>query len=516
MLVVCAAALADFCLLFLFIRAANKTSAQLSSLVFGNIVDTRNSASLNDTLSALAAHMNACRASRGEARVLTSDSRDHSLEFALKMKDSIYTTTRINGSVIAIHEKIEKLGNDILSSMSAIEEIAQTIESFSRQIETQSSSVIQTSAAIEEMDASIKSVRDITGKKSESVTALVNRTIDGRTRMEEMEKSIQEINRNIAAVHEINEVIDSIASQTNLLSMNAAIEAAHAGDAGKGFAVVADEIRKLSESTTENAMLIAKTLNRIVGNTRTVMEHSSLNLETYNAIVDESGQLADAFSEIHHATSELDIGSTEIVSATQTLIDITETIKNGSREIAVSAADIRNSIQRIVESSEDNKTETSRIADVAQELNLVFLSISEVFLKYENVVSRINKFQETEFADSADGSKLNTVPVMIQHLLWIIRARGVIDGKMEIDPNAVIDHTSCHLGKWIANGAPESLKKDEKFRRLVSDHERMHAIVKDIVGSAKTDQRKELEKKFDELLNYSAGIIETLKGLAKN
>ncbi len=455
-------------------------------------------------------HMTACQRARSDTQRLLRDNKKNSLDFSESLKESVYTTTKINGSVLAIHDKIEALNQDILNSLAAVEEITQTILSFGRQIDEQSSSVVETSAAIEEMDASINNVRGITEKKGTASSALVERTIEGRNQMTEMSKVIDSINSNIDSVQEIIKVINNIATQTNLLSMNAAIEAAHAGESGKGFAVVAAEIRKLSESTGTNAKLIGKTLKTIIENIRAVKEFSATNLDSYERITGEAKLMADAFREINMATSELSQGSNEIVKATQLLINVTTSIKDGSKEISLSSEEIRNSIQRIVDASRESGAETSRIADVAQALNVVFLKISETFLKYEETVLRIRTFQDFEFGGGRDSKDFSVVPIMLQHLLWVIRARGVIDKKLDIDAASITDHTACHLGKWIKDGAPDRLRNQDGFRKLEKDHEKLHGLVRDIIGSAGRTERTELERKYDQLLDCSRTIIAEL------
>lgn len=454
-------------------------------------------------------HISSCQQSRSSTTKLISESRVHALQFSMKLKDSIYTATKINGSVFKIRDTIAQLEEEILASMNAIERITHTITSFSEQIDTQSKSVMQTSSAVEQMDASIKNVRTITGKKRDSVETLRKRTLDGQEQMEKMAEVVVDIHSSIDTVSQVMEVINNIATQTSLLSMNAAIEAAHAGDAGKGFAVVAEEIRSLSESTTENAQVIASSLETMVEHIKEIQGQSNTNISIYGTIVQESQSLSRAFAEIHAATEELEIGSTEIVNSSLTLKDITKSIEKGSSEILNSAGNIRSSIQHIIETSTESNTETSLIAEVAQQLNIVFLEISELFLSYENVISSISNFQDSSTTQAQSGS-LNTVPIMIQHLLWVIRARGVIDKTMTIDPDKVIDHTTCHLGKWIVSSAADSYRNSPSFISMISDHEQMHKLVKDLITQSHTEKRQISEAKFDELLAYSSRIISTL------
>jgi methyl-accepting chemotaxis protein len=504
---------AGLVLVFVYRRKASEKVAGFEKIVFSRIHPAAGPGRDESAVSVLENHMRACQASRTGTRNLIGEGKKYSLGFTRQMKDSVYTATKINGSVRAINEKIDALNNEILGSMSAIEEITQTIISFEHQIETQSNSVVQTSAAIEEMDASIKNVREITEKKQDTSLHLVKLTHETKAKMEEMGKVIDSINSNIGSVQEINQMIDGIATQTNLLSMNAAIEAAHAGNAGKGFAVVADEIRKLSESTAKNANLISATLKNIVGNIKAVQEYSSVNLKNYVNLAEESENMSNAFTEIKQATAELGAGSNEIVKATQNLINITGSIKGGSGEIAESSAHIRDSIQQIVNASKQSASETGRIATVSQDLNMAFLGISDLFLKYEGAVSKIQQFQDFEFGEKSGDSSFDAVPVIIQHLLWVIRVRAVLDGRLQIDAATLGDHTTCQLGKWIAGKEADPFRNRENFRRMVSDHEAMHALVREILGSSGKIQQKDLEEKFSHLLDYSAKIIQTVYDL---
>ncbi len=252
---------------YIFLRKHKAELGKLNKVLLSRLFAENPTAyAASDTVAVLEAYLALCQTAQEDTNRLIQEKKGYSLELSGHMKDSIYTTTRINGSVLAIYDKIETLNGDIQKSLSAIQEIAGTLRSLENKIEDQSSSITQTSAAIEEMDASISNVRVITEKKETASKDLVSHTVEGKRKMEEMGKGIDSIDSNIDSIQEIIKVINHIATQTNLLSMNAAIEAAHAGSAGKGFAVVAAEIRKLSESTSGNAKLISNTLKTIIGN----------------------------------------------------------------------------------------------------------------------------------------------------------------------------------------------------------------------------------------------------------
>ncbi|MDR1104920.1 MAG: methyl-accepting chemotaxis protein, partial [Treponema sp.] len=122
---------------------------------------------------------------------------------------------------------------------------------------------------------------------------LKNRIAAGEEQSQEANGIVQEIGREVDMIAEMLAVINKIAAQTNILSLNAAIESAHAGQAGAGFAVVADEIRKLAESTRENAEKINGELSEINRKTREALKASGVSCETFVSAAGEAAGLAE-------------------------------------------------------------------------------------------------------------------------------------------------------------------------------------------------------------------------------
>ncbi len=450
-------------------------------------------------------HMSSCEQSRNNVNRIITENESLSLKFTDDLSDSVHLITSINGSVKTITERMGALNSNLLNSSTAIEQITQTMSEFSSQIENQSSSVIQTSAAIEEMDASIHNVKGITDNKRETSLKLLNQTISGHEHMEDMNSLIAEVNNSVDSIQDIIAVINNIASQTNLLSMNAAIEAAHAGDAGRGFAVVAEEIRKLAESTANNSTLVAATLKNIIDNISKVRIAGNQALNTYELIGIETKEMVSAFDEILQATSELNVGSREIVSATHTLNEVTSMIKDGSKEISLSSADIRNSINEIVEASKESMESIKSISMISQDINLTFMTISSSIVNYEEYLEDIQNFQNWEFGTKKKG--FHVVKIIIQHLLWVMRARAVIDGKLETEYTKITDHHSCDLGKWIDSKESIILKNFKEFDIMRKEHENLHQNVNQIIMNKNQLTSEEQENLYSRVLEISGTVI---------
>jgi len=207
------------------------------------------------------------------------------------------------------------------------------MEQLNGHVNEQAAAVTESAAAIEEMVANIQSVTTSLSRNADHVGNLQVASEVGHTSLNEVVFDIREIANQSASLLEINTVMQNIASQTNLLSMNAAIEAAHAGEAGKGFAVVAGEIRKLAESSSQQSKTTSTALKKIKGAIDKMTRSTENVLDKFNAIDDGIKTVTEHERGVLNAMEEQKEGSQQILRAIGQLSDITQRVKSDTQQM---------------------------------------------------------------------------------------------------------------------------------------------------------------------------------------
>ncbi|QEN04948.1 methyl-accepting chemotaxis protein [Thiospirochaeta perfilievii] len=271
------------------------------------------------------------------------------------------SSEEISANINSVEKQIITLNNNIFQSSNKVNQISEFTNNLNSHISDQMAMVEESTASITQMIASISSVSNLTDKNQDIMQRLQETAKEGDSQINETTDIIEEINSSVQNIGAMAEVIQNISDQTNLLAMNAAIEAAHAGDAGKGFAVVADEIRKLSEASTLSSNDISKNLKDIIKK----FERASISgINTREAFGNIYGNIKDASNsllEISSSTSELNIGGKQILEAMDNLSDISSEVHNQSVSVKASATAVRESM---VEVSNISNTVTDAMAEV--------------------------------------------------------------------------------------------------------------------------------------------------------
>ena len=279
------------------------------------------------------------------------------------------TAERTHGAVAATMASIEAVrlqlvemvDQNVAMSASAAE-IVSGITELSGQIDDQAKAVTQSSSAFSQMSASIESVATVADRKLGAANELLAVTRRGGQMVGEVNTEITDIAKSVSDIGEAIKLINSIAARTNLLSMNAAIEAAHAGQYGAGFAVVAEEIRHLAVSSAEKAKQVTSVLKEIIGKIQHALTASTESSGALTHIGKEVEELVQAFSEIAASTGELAAGGKEILQASQSLMQVTDNISAGSAEMSRGTQRISEGQAQIARISALSKTAMDDVA----------------------------------------------------------------------------------------------------------------------------------------------------------
>ena len=295
----------------------------------------------------------------------------------------------IIGDLNDIGSQVENQANSVSQTVSAVEEIAQNIQSLENMIETQSSGVVEASAAVEEMIGNISSVNNSVGYMAQSFDALIQNTEAGIQRQNDVNQRIRNIEEQSKALQTANKTISDIAGQTNLLAMNAAIEAAHAGEAGKGFSVVADEIRKLSETSSAQSKTIREELLKIEGSINDVVSASQASTDMFVEVSNSITQTQQLVLQIKGAMEEQQEGSKQIGDALKLMNDNTSEVRAASHEMAEGNKSILTEIDQLRNTTGVIRDSMDKISSSAGDIKETSNALSEIANSVEAAVGQI-------------------------------------------------------------------------------------------------------------------------------
>ncbi|MGN0729697.1 methyl-accepting chemotaxis protein [Treponema sp.] len=229
--------------------------------------------------------------------------------------ESASATSQIMANIEGVKKQSEHQSVSVANTTEILGNSAASVNELSHVVETQSASIAESSAAIEEMLGNISSVSSNVHKMSDSFKILNNTVDDGKTKLASVDEKVNEIAEQSKMLIQANQIISQIASETNLLAMNAAIEAAHAGKAGEGFSVVANEIRKLAETSSQQSKNINSELKQISSSIKDVVSLSKNSQTAFGEIVLHLNSTDEIIREIDNAMNEQENASRQIFSA---------------------------------------------------------------------------------------------------------------------------------------------------------------------------------------------------------
>lgn len=310
------------------------------------------------------------------------------------INDSVYTTENaING----MNSTINKQSTAINSVNQAVEQVAQKVEVLNSEINNQNQLIISSSANIEDMMKNFMEITRSTESMSSKVGSIVEASETNTNALKKSVEQIQEVQAESGALLEMNKVISSVASQTNLLAMNAAIEAAHAGESGKGFAVVADEIRKLAETTSKQAKDSSESLRSIQDKIDEISTSSLAVEKSFEATINEIQNFETTMKGLSSTVSEQGTKAEQIMASLDDIKTSSGNVKESATVITSGTSQVAENCRSLSSMQSEVDTELQKCGTSAENLTSTSKSmtgISEQAQKSVGVLTEaVSKFK---------------------------------------------------------------------------------------------------------------------------
>jgi len=414
-----------------------------------------------------------------------------------------------------LQEILSKVASNTQSLAAAGEEISATSRQQAQGAELQKDQTNQVATAMQEMASTVQQVSENSNSAAAASQKAAETARQGGKVVEESlsrmraiaqsvgetAKKVEELGKQSDQIGKIIGVIDDIADQTNLLALNAAIEAARAGEQGRGFAVVADEVRKLAERTSGATKEITGMIRSIQAETKSAV----VAMQSGTKEVEQGVELTtQAGSSLH-----------EIIQMSEQVGDMVTHIATASTEQAAATEEINGNLEQILKITAASASGAQQTTDALQDLSALASSLQRLVGQFrlgseanDGVARKTGQNQPgASHLDHSITQGVDFARVKMAHRSWRLKLRGFLDGRENLDPHKLASHQTCELGKWIYAGGTVAHAQLPAFQELEKKHKAMHALVKQVVELKHAGKVQEAEEEFTRVANMGEEVV---------
>ena len=273
-------------------------------------------------------------------------------ELGVNSQETASATSQIMANISSVRMQAETQSVAVSETTTVLEQSGESVNELVALINNQVAGITQASAAIEQMIGNISAVSNSIKIMAQSFKVLDSNVNDGNQKLENVGNKVLQMATQSKMLLEANNMIAQVASQTNLLAMNAAIEAAHAGEAGRGFSVVADEIRKLAETSSAQSKNINTELKEITASIQNIVSLSNEARNSYDSIVTQLNSTDSIMEQINNAMAEQSAASTQILEALADMKDQSASVNDKSVNLQKGIENVQNNMNVVTQVSD--------------------------------------------------------------------------------------------------------------------------------------------------------------------